>query len=143
MVGFPHPPSRTSPAIVGSNAASQFVGTSVMACLNSSSASGSMSTNCECHLVTYHHKLTTMIEIPLSTLKTNQRKLSVIAGGGLCDHNFALSVSLDRGRAHLDSSERQLLREVRELRQRLACRAREDSCASSQSLHKPLSHSHI
>ncbi|XP_011603682.2 TBC1 domain family member 31 isoform X1 [Takifugu rubripes] len=107
MAGFPHRPSRTSAAMVGSGAASQVVGPSVttspiekgtrMVCLNSSSPSGSMSTN----------------------------------------------FSLDRGRAHLDSSERQLLKEVRELRQRLACRAREDSCASSQSPHTPLSHRHI
>uniref|UniRef100_A0A8C5EZM7 TBC1 domain family member 31 n=1 Tax=Gouania willdenowi TaxID=441366 RepID=A0A8C5EZM7_GOUWI len=34
-----------------------------------------------------------------------------------------LSVSLDRGRAHLDTSERDLLREIRELRQSLAARA--------------------
>ncbi|KAM7382539.1 hypothetical protein PAMP_002266 [Pampus punctatissimus] len=43
--------------------------------------------------------------------------------------------SLDRGRAQLDSSERQLLKEVRELRQKLAARAREGSFASSQSVH--------
>ncbi|XP_054478450.1 TBC1 domain family member 31 [Anoplopoma fimbria] len=43
--------------------------------------------------------------------------------------------SLDRGRAQLDSSERQLLKEVRELRQKLAVRAREGSSASSQSVH--------
>ncbi|XP_044215928.1 TBC1 domain family member 31 [Thunnus albacares] len=43
--------------------------------------------------------------------------------------------SLDRGRAQLDSSERELLKEVRELRQRLAARARESSSASSQSVH--------
>ncbi|XP_053182759.1 TBC1 domain family member 31 [Scomber japonicus] len=43
--------------------------------------------------------------------------------------------SLDRGRAQLDSSERELLREVRELRQKLAARAREGSSASSQSVH--------
>lgn len=46
-----------------------------------------------------------------------------------------LSVSLDRGRAQLDSSERQLLKEVRELRQKLATRAREGSSASSQSVY--------
>uniref|UniRef100_UPI0037E9B930 TBC1 domain family member 31 n=1 Tax=Semicossyphus pulcher TaxID=241346 RepID=UPI0037E9B930 len=43
--------------------------------------------------------------------------------------------SLDRGRAQLDSSERELLREIRELRQKLAARAREGSSASSQSVH--------
>ncbi|XP_049903616.1 TBC1 domain family member 31 [Epinephelus moara] len=43
--------------------------------------------------------------------------------------------SLDRGRAQLDSSERQLLKEIRELRQKLAARAREGSSASSQSVH--------
>ncbi|KAM7420309.1 hypothetical protein PAMA_014833 [Pampus argenteus] len=43
--------------------------------------------------------------------------------------------SLDRGRAQLDSSERQLLKEVRELRQKLAARTREGSSASSQSVH--------
>ncbi|XP_071327062.1 TBC1 domain family member 31 [Trachinotus anak] len=42
--------------------------------------------------------------------------------------------SLDRGRAQLDSSERELLKEIRELRQKLAARAREGSSASSQSV---------
>lgn len=46
-----------------------------------------------------------------------------------------LSVSLDRGRAQLDSSERELLKEIRELRQKLAARAREGTSASSQSVH--------
>lgn len=48
---------------------------------------------------------------------------------------LSLSVSLNRGRAHLDSSERELLREVRQLRQKLAARARDGSSASSQSVH--------
>ncbi|XP_030606506.1 TBC1 domain family member 31 [Archocentrus centrarchus] len=43
--------------------------------------------------------------------------------------------SLDRGRAQLDSSERELLKEIRELRQKLAARAKEGSSASSQSVH--------
>uniref|UniRef100_A0A3Q2P7U2 TBC1 domain family member 31 n=1 Tax=Fundulus heteroclitus TaxID=8078 RepID=A0A3Q2P7U2_FUNHE len=43
--------------------------------------------------------------------------------------------SLDRGRAHLDSSERELLKEIRELRQKLAARAREGSSVSSPSVH--------
>ncbi|KAG7229366.1 hypothetical protein INR49_012883, partial [Caranx melampygus] len=43
--------------------------------------------------------------------------------------------SLDRGRAQLDSSERELLKEIRELRQKLASRAREGNSASSQSVH--------
>uniref|UniRef100_A0A3P8TTL2 TBC1 domain family member 31 n=1 Tax=Amphiprion percula TaxID=161767 RepID=A0A3P8TTL2_AMPPE len=43
--------------------------------------------------------------------------------------------SLDRGRAQLDSSERELLKEITELRQKLAARAREGSSASSQSVH--------
>ncbi|XP_076594333.1 TBC1 domain family member 31 [Chaetodon auriga] len=47
--------------------------------------------------------------------------------------------SLDRGRAQLDSSERELLREIRELRRKLAARAREGSSASSQSVHTPSS----
>ncbi|XP_074510859.1 TBC1 domain family member 31 isoform X2 [Sebastes fasciatus] len=42
---------------------------------------------------------------------------------------------LDRGRAQLDSSERQLLKEIGELRRKLAVRAREGSSASSQSVH--------
>lgn len=46
-------------------------------------------------------------------------------------------VSLDRGRAHLDSSERELLKEIRELRQKLAARAKEASSASSQSVYMP------
>ncbi|KAM9310324.1 TBC1 domain family member 31 isoform 2-T2 [Pholidichthys leucotaenia] len=45
------------------------------------------------------------------------------------------SFSLDRGRAQLDTSERELLKEIRELRQKLAARARETSSASSQSVH--------
>lgn len=47
--------------------------------------------------------------------------------------------SLDRGRAHLDSSERELLKEIRELRQKLAARAKEGSSASSQSVYTPSS----
>nr|XP_019946572.1 PREDICTED: TBC1 domain family member 31 [Paralichthys olivaceus] len=43
--------------------------------------------------------------------------------------------SLDRGRAQLDSSERELLKEIRDLRQKLVARAREGSSASSQSVH--------
>ncbi|CAJ1062028.1 TBC1 domain family member 31 [Xyrichtys novacula] len=43
--------------------------------------------------------------------------------------------SLDRGRAQLDSSERELLKEIRELRHKLAARARESISASSQSVH--------
>ncbi|KAK5862681.1 hypothetical protein PBY51_018050 [Eleginops maclovinus] len=43
--------------------------------------------------------------------------------------------SLDRGRAHLDSSERNLMKEIRELRQKLAARAREGSSASSPSVY--------
>ncbi|KAA8591499.1 hypothetical protein FQN60_016873 [Etheostoma spectabile] len=65
------------------------------------------------------------------------------AAGPAVRHNSATSpkqagtnmvFSLDRGRAQLDSSERQLLKEVRELRQKLAARAREGSSASSQSV---------
>ncbi|KAM3873428.1 TBC1 domain family member 31 [Diretmus argenteus] len=44
------------------------------------------------------------------------------------------SFSLDRGRAQLDSSERQLMKDIRELRQKLAARAREASSVSSQSV---------
>ncbi|KAM4579996.1 TBC1 domain family member 31 [Odontesthes bonariensis] len=43
--------------------------------------------------------------------------------------------SLDRGRAQLDSGERELLKEIRELRQKLAVRAKEGSLTSSQSVH--------
>lgn len=43
--------------------------------------------------------------------------------------------SLDRGRAQLDNSERELLKEIRQLRQKLATRAKEGSSASSQSVH--------
>ncbi|XP_034466388.1 TBC1 domain family member 31 isoform X2 [Hippoglossus hippoglossus] len=43
--------------------------------------------------------------------------------------------SLDRGRAQLDSSERELLKEIRDLRQKLAARVREGSSAASQSVH--------
>uniref|UniRef100_A0A665TB92 TBC1 domain family member 31 n=1 Tax=Echeneis naucrates TaxID=173247 RepID=A0A665TB92_ECHNA len=52
----------------------------------------------------------------------------------VCPFLTVLSVSLDRGRAQLDSSERELLKEIRELRQKLAARAREDNSASSQSV---------
>ncbi|KAK2844226.1 hypothetical protein Q5P01_010885 [Channa striata] len=48
----------------------------------------------------------------------------------------ATNFSLDRGRAQLDSSERELLKEIRELRQKLAARAIEGSSASSQSFHE-------
>ncbi|XP_043973700.1 TBC1 domain family member 31 isoform X2 [Gambusia affinis] len=47
--------------------------------------------------------------------------------------------SLDRGRALLDSSERELLKEIRELRQKLAARARESSTTSSPSVPTPSS----
>ncbi|XP_034063581.1 TBC1 domain family member 31 isoform X3 [Gymnodraco acuticeps] len=43
----------------------------------------------------------------------------------------AETVSLDRGRAQLDSSERNLMKEIRELRQKLAARAREGSSSPS------------
>ncbi|AWO96996.1 putative TBC1 domain family member 31 [Scophthalmus maximus] len=46
----------------------------------------------------------------------------------------ATNFSLDRGRAKLDSGERELLKEIRELRQKLAARGREGSSASSQSV---------
>ncbi|KAM6909708.1 TBC1 domain family member 31 [Xenentodon cancila] len=45
------------------------------------------------------------------------------------------SLSLDRGRTQLDESERALLTEIRELRRKLAARAREGGSASSQSAH--------
>ncbi|XP_040900016.1 TBC1 domain family member 31 [Toxotes jaculatrix] len=97
--GLPHRPSTTTAAHVGANGAGPSLKPSMaapprqagtnMLCLNSSSPSGSTSTN----------------------------------------------FSLDRGRAQLDSSERELLKEIRELRQKLAARAREGSSASSQSVH--------
>ncbi|XP_028985560.1 TBC1 domain family member 31 [Betta splendens] len=43
--------------------------------------------------------------------------------------------SLDRGRAQLDSSEREMLQEIRKLREKLAARAREGSSASPQSVN--------
>uniref|UniRef100_A0A8C6SLW5 TBC1 domain family member 31 n=1 Tax=Neogobius melanostomus TaxID=47308 RepID=A0A8C6SLW5_9GOBI len=43
--------------------------------------------------------------------------------------------SLDRGRAQLDNSERELLKEIRELRQKLATRTKEGSSLSSHSVH--------
>ncbi|XP_033959344.1 TBC1 domain family member 31 isoform X4 [Pseudochaenichthys georgianus] len=43
----------------------------------------------------------------------------------------AETVSLDRGRAQLDSSERNLMKEIRELRQKLAARAREGGSSPS------------
>ncbi|CAL1610656.1 unnamed protein product [Knipowitschia caucasica] len=45
------------------------------------------------------------------------------------------SFSLDRGRAQLDDGERVLLKEIRELRQKLAARGKEGSSVSSQSIH--------
>ncbi|KAG7474161.1 TBC1 domain family member 31 [Solea senegalensis] len=51
------------------------------------------------------------------------------------ESNTSTNFSLDRGRAQLDSSERELLKEIRELRQKLAARVRESSSASSQSVH--------
>ncbi|KAK7887136.1 hypothetical protein WMY93_026757 [Mugilogobius chulae] len=51
--------------------------------------------------------------------------------------------SLDRCRAQLDDGERELLKEIRELRQKLAARAKEGSSVSSQSVHtlsSPVSH---
>ncbi|KAJ0000142.1 hypothetical protein NQD34_011984 [Periophthalmus magnuspinnatus] len=43
--------------------------------------------------------------------------------------------SLDRGRAQLEDGERELLKEIRELRQKLAARAKEGSSMSSHSVH--------
>lgn len=43
--------------------------------------------------------------------------------------------SLDRGRAQLDNSERELLKEIRELRQKLVTRTKEGSSLSSHSVH--------
>ncbi|XP_037533046.1 TBC1 domain family member 31 [Nematolebias whitei] len=59
---------------------------------------------------------------------TNMVCLNSTSPSGSSSTNF----SLDRGRAQLDSSERQLLKEIRELRQKLAARAKE---SSSQSVH--------
>ncbi|XP_053287821.1 TBC1 domain family member 31 isoform X3 [Pleuronectes platessa] len=42
---------------------------------------------------------------------------------------------LDRGRAQLDSSERELLKEIRDLRQKLVATVRDGSSAASQSVH--------
>ncbi|CAL8336982.1 unnamed protein product [Gadus morhua 'NCC'] len=71
-------------------------------------------------------------------------------GGGLCLNSpsppgsTSTNFSLDRGRAHLDSGERQLMRDVRELRRKLAsAQARggrggaSDSAASSQAAWSP------
>lgn len=59
----------------------------------------------------------------------------IVIKGSVC----VLLVSLDRGRALLDSSERELLKEIRELRQKLAARARESSTTSSPSVPTPSS----
>ncbi|XP_068612150.1 TBC1 domain family member 31 [Brachionichthys hirsutus] len=53
--------------------------------------------------------------------------------------SISTNFSLDRGRAQLDSGERELLKEVRELRQKLAARARDSNSASSQSICTPSS----
>nr|XP_057910143.1 TBC1 domain family member 31 [Doryrhamphus excisus] len=45
--------------------------------------------------------------------------------------------SLDRGRAHLDSKERQLIKDIRDLRQRLLTRTKEGSVGSYQSTLTP------
>ncbi|CAL8355871.1 unnamed protein product [Arctogadus glacialis] len=70
-------------------------------------------------------------------------------GGGLCLNtsppgSTSTNFSLDRGRAHLDSGERQLMRDVQELRRKLAsAQARggrggaSDSAASSQAAWSP------
>uniref|UniRef100_A0A3B3CDS0 TBC1 domain family member 31 n=1 Tax=Oryzias melastigma TaxID=30732 RepID=A0A3B3CDS0_ORYME len=47
--------------------------------------------------------------------------------------------SFCRGRTQLDNGERELLKEIRELRQKLAARAKESSSASSQSICTPTS----
>ncbi|XP_056142116.1 TBC1 domain family member 31 [Lampris incognitus] len=48
--------------------------------------------------------------------------------------SISTSFPLDRGRAQLDSRERELMKDIRVLRQKLAARAREASSASSQSI---------
>ncbi|XP_037129903.1 TBC1 domain family member 31 [Syngnathus acus] len=47
----------------------------------------------------------------------------------------ATILSLDRGRTHLDSKERQLMKQIKCLREKLVARALEDNGASSQSLY--------
>ncbi|XP_029958071.1 TBC1 domain family member 31 [Salarias fasciatus] len=59
----------------------------------------------------------------------------VCLNGSSASESTATNFSLDRGRAQLDSSERELLKEIRALRQKLAARAREGSSASSPSVH--------
>ncbi|XP_028281100.1 TBC1 domain family member 31 [Parambassis ranga] len=59
----------------------------------------------------------------------------VCLNGSSPSESTSTNFSLDRGRAQLDSSERKLLKEIRELRQKLSARAKEGSSASSQSVH--------
>ncbi|TMS10908.1 TBC1 domain family member 31 [Larimichthys crocea] len=73
---------------------------------------------------------------PNSTTSPKQARTSMVClNSNSPSESTSTNFSLDRGRAQLDSSERELLKEIRELRQKLATRAREGSSASSQSVH--------
>ncbi|KAM8847022.1 TBC1 domain family member 31 isoform 1-T1 [Synchiropus picturatus] len=60
-----------------------------------------------------------------------ERTKMVCLNSSTSEDSSSSCLSLDRGRTQLDTSERQLLKEIRELRQKLAARARGDSTSSS------------
>lgn len=100
-----------------------------MACLNSYSPAESTATNCESTRST-------------SWAVNRAFKRVFMDKPAIFPLFFYLPVSLDRGRAHLDSKERQLMKQIRCLRERLVARAKEESIASSQSLYTPNAASH-
>ncbi|KAM9851444.1 TBC1 domain family member 31 [Aulostomus maculatus] len=70
-----------------------------------------------------------------ATTPRRDRTTMVCLNSSSPTESTSTNFSLDRGRAQLDSSERQLLKDIRELRQRLAARVRGESSASSMSVH--------
>ncbi|KAF3691620.1 TBC1 domain family member 31 WD repeat-containing protein 67 [Channa argus] len=75
------------------------------------------------------------VKPPVATTLRQAEPKMVCLNGSSPPESTSTNFSLDRGRAQLDRSERELLKEIRELRQKLAARAIEGSSASSQSFH--------
>nr|XP_046256314.1 TBC1 domain family member 31 [Scatophagus argus]XP_046256315.1 TBC1 domain family member 31 [Scatophagus argus] len=92
-------------------------------------------TPCWTRGLSHRGSTTTAVCVGTSTAGPTVRPNMVCLNTSSPSESTSTNFSLDRGRAQLDSSERELLKEVRELRQKLAARAKEGSSASSQSVH--------
>ncbi|KAM4633879.1 TBC1 domain family member 31 [Polymixia lowei] len=73
-------------------------------------------------------------EFPTTTPSRQEGTNMVCLNSQSPSESTSTNFSLDRGRAQLDSRERELMRDIRGLRQKLAARAREASSVSSQSV---------